>query len=154
MSKKNETNVQVIENATRADVRPGDHITWEQTEVRYGATRFTRREGIAHHRSSPVGDWVTDENGWLTDGEGMGITITIRRPVQDLPMEDGTQIIPAHGAIEAVWDGVTYTTRHATYDATEDAWVGVWRGENDHSTYEMYSSYINPDTWKTKESAQ
>ena len=71
--------VQTIENATRDDVCPGDHITWEESRVYYGVTAFERHEGIAHHRDS-YGDWCTEEDGQLTRGEGEGITITIRRP--------------------------------------------------------------------------
>ena len=80
MNENTKTDVKVIEKATRKDVRPGDHITWEQAEVRYGVTRFTRREGIAHDLDE-WGDWRTAEGGLLTDGEGRHITITIRRPV-------------------------------------------------------------------------
>lgn len=146
-------NVQIIENAIRDDGRLGDHMAWERSWEEGGVDNTVRREGVAHHRNAD-GDWCTEEGPRITVGEGNGITITIRRPVKNLPTEDGTQIIPAHGAIEAVWDGVTYTTRHATYDATEGAWVGVWRSENDNRTYEMYSRCITTDTWKTKESAQ
>ena len=72
--------VQVIENATRDDVRPGDHIVWEHTETLHGVTRTVRREGIAHHRDQE-GDWCTEEGRWLTNGEDEGTTITIRRPI-------------------------------------------------------------------------
>jgi len=147
-----EQNVQTIENATPDDVLPGDHITWKKTWAARGVTCTEIREGIAHHRNEDD-DWCAEDGMWIAGGDGNGSAITIRRPVKSLPTEDGTQIIPAHGVIEAVWDEVTYTTRHATYDATEGVWVGVWRGENDHSTYEMYASYITPDTWKTKERA-
>lgn len=72
--------VQVIENASLDDVRPGDHITWDDVEEEHGATCTLRRKGIAHHRDK-WGDWETAEGGLLTEGEGEGITITIRRPV-------------------------------------------------------------------------
>lgn len=78
MNENTKTGVQVIENATRKDVRPGDHITWEQTEVRKGVTRTVRREGIAHHRDS-FGAWWTEDRGLITNGEG--IALTLRRPV-------------------------------------------------------------------------
>lgn len=74
--------VQTIENASLDDVRFGDHITWEEGRVYYGVTAFERHEGIAHHRDS-YGDWCTEEYGQITRGEGEGITITIRRAVQD-----------------------------------------------------------------------
>ena len=71
-------NVKTIENATRDDVRPGDHIVWEQTEVRKGVTRTVRREGIAHHRDS-FGAWWTEDRGLITNSEG--IALTLRRTV-------------------------------------------------------------------------
>ena len=73
--------VQVIENATRDDVRPGDHIVWEHTETFRGVTRTVRREGIAHHREQLLDDWVTGDDGLITDGEGEDITLTIRRAI-------------------------------------------------------------------------
>ena len=75
-------NIHIIENATLDDVLPGDHITWEVTETIRGLTSASRREGIAHHRDVS-GDWCTEEDRWITDGEGEGITLTIRRAVQD-----------------------------------------------------------------------
>ena len=76
MSKKN---VQVIENASLDDVRPGDHITWDDVEEEHGITCTLRREGIAHHRDLD-GDWWTEDGMWVTSGEGEGIALTIRRP--------------------------------------------------------------------------
>lgn len=70
---------QTIENATRDDVRPGDHITWTHVEEIDGGTITERREGIAYHLDSE-GDWWAEDGTWLTDGEGEGITLTIRRP--------------------------------------------------------------------------
>ena len=80
MNTHTDTNVKIIENATRDDVRPGDHITWEQTQSPDGATIYERREGIAHHRDH-YGDWCTKGGMWLTDLAGEGTTITIRRPI-------------------------------------------------------------------------
>ena len=94
MNENTNPDVKTIENATGDDVRPGDHITWEQTEVRKGVTRTVRREGIAHHRDS-FGAWWTEDHGLITNGEG--IALTLRRPVQDLPTEPGTVLDPADG---------------------------------------------------------
>ena len=80
MNENTKTGVQVIENARLKDVRPGDHIIWEQTEVQHGRTRTVRREGIAHYRDQ-LGDWQTGDDGLITDGEGEDITLTIRRPI-------------------------------------------------------------------------
>ena len=54
MNENTNPDVKTIENATGDDVRPGDHITWEQTEVRKGVTRTVRREGIALTLRRPV----------------------------------------------------------------------------------------------------
>ena len=64
------------------------------------------------------------------------------------PAKDGAQIIPALGAIEAARNGVTYTTDRAIYDGAGGVWVGIWRGEDDHSTYEMPAGNIVPGTWR------
>ena len=77
----NKQNVQIIENARMDDVRPGDHITWERAETERGVTRTVRREGIAHHREQLLDDWVTGDDGLITDGEDAAVTITIRRPI-------------------------------------------------------------------------
>ena len=71
--------VQTIENATRDDVRPGDHITWTRVKEIDGGTITERREGIAYHLDSE-GDWWAQDGALLTDGWGGGITLTIRRP--------------------------------------------------------------------------
>lgn len=82
MSKKNKTIVQVVENATRDDGRPGDHLTWEEVTTKGGVTRAVRHEGIAHHRDGD-GDWCAEDGTWITlsDSDQAGVTITIRRPI-------------------------------------------------------------------------
>ena len=80
MSKKNEANVQVIENAALEDVRAGDHITWVHAEEAYGVTIRHHREGVARYLDG-FGDWRTEGGEWLTDGKGEHVSITIRRPI-------------------------------------------------------------------------
>ena len=147
MSAPTEPNMQTIENATRADVRPGDHITWEETQVRYGMTLTTRREGIAHHRDSSD-DWCTAESGWLTDGEDEGVTITIRRPVQEPPTEPGTILDPAdgHEYITATVAGVTYRAREAIL-LEPDYWHAAWRSDEGVMTH-VTPEHLDADTWK------
>ena len=139
--------MQTITPATLDDGRPGDHITWEQTRVRYGLTITTRREGIAHRRDGD-GDWCTAEGGWLTDGEGEGITLTIRRPVQDVPTEPGTVLEPAdgHEYITATAGGVTYRAREAIL-LDPDHWHAAWRSDEAVMPY-IISERIDADTWK------
>ena len=57
MSKKKiEPTVQVIENATRDDIQPGDHVTW-----------------------APTPDSSPERDDWYRPGPGY--TLTVRRPV-------------------------------------------------------------------------
>ena len=76
----NDPNVKIIENATRDDVRPGDHLTWEWTDERGGLIYLERRGGTAHFRDEG-GDWRTKDGQWITHGESEDITITIRRRI-------------------------------------------------------------------------
>ena len=74
----NDQNMQVIENATRNDVRSGDHLTWKWVQEIDGVTVRSSHEGIAHHQDE-YGDWWTEGGMWLTS-VGAG-TLTIRRPI-------------------------------------------------------------------------
>ena len=74
----NDPNVKIIENATRDDVRPGDHIIWKWVQEIDGVTIKSSHEGIAHHQEGD-GNWWTEGGMWLTS-VGAG-TLTIRRPI-------------------------------------------------------------------------
>lgn len=76
----NEQNVQIIENATRDDVRPGDHVTWEWTREHGDMSVTNARSGIAYHRDAD-GDWWTKGGMFITDWNKEGPTLTIRRPI-------------------------------------------------------------------------
>lgn len=139
--------VQTIENATLDDVRPGDHLDWEWTRVRNGVTITSQRVGIAYHRDSD-GDWWAVEGGWLTQGEGKDITLTIRRPIQDLPTKPGTVIVWAdgHKYIEATVGGVTYRAREAIL-LGGDEWHAAWRSDAGVQVY-VTPEQITPGTCK------
>ncbi len=79
MNENTKTGVQVIENASLDDVRPGDHVVWEKTWVVRGVTCAESREDVTHRLDS-AGDWCNEDGMWITGGEGEGITITVRRP--------------------------------------------------------------------------
>ena len=147
----NDQNMQIIENATRAAVRPGDHVVWEQTQRPDGATITERREGIAHHRDS-FGDWCTERGARLTSLHGTGITITIRRPVRELPTEPGTVIVPADGQerIEAASCGTAYFAREAALIG--GLWRAVWRTATGVvSLLPMAPEEIATGTWKVED---
>lgn len=139
--------MQTIENATRADVRPGDHIVWEHAETFHGVTRTVRREGTAHHRDQE-GDWCTKEGLWITNGEDEGTTLTIHRPVQDLPTEPGEVIVNNDGGeyITATVRGVTYRAREAIQLAP-DHWHAAWRSDEGVLPY-VIAERIDAGTWK------
>ena len=94
MGEQNDPNVQVIENATRYDVQPGDHITWERVTTIDGVTITTRYEGIARFRDEG-GDWWTGEGMYVTTDDAA--TLTIRRTAPELPTEDEAVIERADG---------------------------------------------------------
>ncbi|MCV7529062.1 hypothetical protein M3D01_004125 [Micrococcus luteus] len=147
MSEPNDANAQVIENATRDDVRPGDHVTWEYTGAREGVTTFERREGIAHHRDSD-GDWCAEGGRYITYSEGYGRTITIRRTVQELPTGLGAVIVAKEGGggIEATVLGRVWHAREAVFGA-DGRWHGVWRSTSGAISYAT-PDQITPGTWK------
>ena len=80
MNENTKTDVQIIENARLDDVRPGDHVVWEESDTERGVTSIIHREGVAHDRDSQ-GDWCTEEGLYITAGEGEDVTLTLRRPV-------------------------------------------------------------------------
>ena len=147
MSTTPEPRVQTIENAARADVRLDDHVTWEVTETLAGVTRTTRREGIAHHRDA-FGNWCTKHGGDITIDEGEDVTITIRRPVQQLPTVPGDVIVTndGHETITATHAGQTYHAREAVLLGGTN-WLGAWRTEDCVHPY-MSPASITPNTWK------
>ena len=150
MNEKNDPNVQVIENATRDDVRPGDHLILETPRLWRDVTITTRREGIAHHRDGD-GDWCTEDGVWLTDFSDASGTLTIRRPVKELPTTPRTVIVPAdgHEYIEAVVSGVVWRTREAVL-GLDGRWHGVWRA-GQVAVGSTSADSITPVTWKVDE---
>lgn len=150
MDELNTPTVETIENATRGDVRPGDHLILETPRMWRDVTITTRREGIAHHRDGD-GDWCTEDGVWLTDFSDASGTLTIRRPVMELPTTPRTVIVPAdgHEYIEAVVSGVVWRTREAIL-SSDGRWHGVWRA-GQVAVGSTSSDSITPGTWKVDE---
>lgn len=142
----NESNVKIIENATRKDVRPGDHVVFRHTWKRDGLTVAARREGIAHHLDD--GDWCTESGMYITLGAGEDVTITIRRAVQDVPAEPETVLEAAdgHEYITATFAGEVYRAREAIL-RVPDHWHAAWRSDTSVMAY-VISGWIDPGTWK------
>ena len=144
--------IETIENATPDDGQAGDHLIRESIRTEDGVTHTIRREGIAHHRDK-FGNWRTVERGWLTDGqgEGHGVTLTIRRPVRDIPTQPKAVIVAndGHEHIEATHMGQTYHAREAVLIGW-GLWQGAWSADGDVQYY-MTPSNITPGTWKVEE---
>ena len=103
------------------------------------------------------------EQGWDEAVEALGKTGFSRlapalrnanpyRPAQELPTEDGVEIVPAGGGpIGAAHPGGKFTTHHATYDSYLGSWVGVWRAASGRVTVSSVSpGDITPGTWKVE----
>lgn len=146
MSTPAEPNMQTIENATRADVRPGDHVVFLHAWKRDGLTVTARREGVAHHLDD--GNWCTEAGMYITLGVGDDITLTIRRPVPELPTEDGAVIIANDGRefIEARVYNKTYRAREAVRHWT-GGWHAAWRSGPEVRGV-VAPEEIAPGTWK------
>ena len=146
MSTPAEPNVQIIENATRDDVRPGDHITWMHVEEIDSVATKHHREGIAHHRDRD-GDWRAKDEACITIGEGT--TLTIRRTGPELPTEPDAVIERAdgHKYITATVNGETYRTREAMLSG--ERWHAVWRRDSGRGAISFVRSHeITPGTWQ------
>ena len=146
MSTTTEPRVKIIEHATRDDIRPGDHVVWEWTRQCNGVTITERREGIASYRGT-YGDWCTGERRHITDGEGDGSSITIRRTVQDSPTKPGTVLAPAdgHEYITATVAGVTYRAREAIL-LEPSYWHAAWRSDGGVMTH-VTPEHLDAGTW-------
>ena len=94
------------------------------------------------------GDPWTAEDRFI-GGLDLG-TWYVRRAIQELPTEDGVEIVPAGGGpIGAAHPGGKFTTHHATYDSYLGSWVGVWRAASGRVTVSSVSpGDITPGTWK------
>ena len=105
------------------------------------------REGIAHHRNEDDA-WCATDGMWIAPCDGEGITITIRRPVQDVPTEPGTVIVnnDGHEYITATTAGQTYRAREAILIG-ENQWHAAWRSDEGVLIY-VSRERIDPDTWK------
>ena len=97
-----------------------------------------------------------DGSPWTAEGRFIGRarvgTWYVRRAIQELPTEDGVEIVPAGGGpIGAAHPGGKFTTHHATYDSYLGSWVGVWRAASGRVTVSSVSpGDITPGTWKVE----
>lgn len=146
MNTRTDTNVKIIENATRADVRSGDHLTWKWAQEIDGVTVKSSHEGIAHHQDE-YGDWWTEGGMWLTS-VGAG-TLTIRRPVQELPTASCAVIVPADGCeFILVTDAGGWAFERMTYSAEHDRWYGMTKRG---AIAMCIAEQIIPGTWKVED---
>lgn len=87
----------------------------------------------------------------ITPGEDEGITLTIRRTIQDLPTGLGAVIVAKEegGCIEATVLGKVWHAREAVFGAG-GRWHGVWRSTSGAISYAA-PGQITPGTWKVDE---
>lgn len=98
-----------------------------------------------------------DGDLWAAEDEFIGRlnigTWYVRRPVQEMPTEDGAVIVPADGRehIEAVFDSRTWRAKEAILCAS-GWWRGVWRREPGYggATGIVPPECITPGTWKVE----
>lgn len=132
---------------TAEDDRP-----WEPLDGRpLRAGYEVRRDYQGITRTAVVGR--VDEGGdpWAAEGGFIGSlgvgTWYFRRPVQELPTEDGAVIVPAEGRdyIEMA-DAEGWTFSRMTYSAEHDRWYGM----TTRGAIAMCSAdQITPGTWRT-----
>lgn len=143
-----EQSMTTIESATLDQGRAGDRIVWVRVSEMGGVIFVDRREGIAHHRDRLTGDWLTVAGVRITEGHGEGITITVHRPVCEMPTERLTAIVASDACerIEAQMDGRTWYAREAVL-GWDGRWHAVWR--SDELVWpSMLAKYITEGTWK------
>ena len=112
--------------------------------------------GVDQEAVNPAVVGRVDDDGdpWVAEGAFIGVlkydTWYVRRAIQELPTEDGVEIVPAGGGpIGAAHPGGKFTTHHATYDSYLGSWVGVWRAASGRVTVSSVSpGDITPGTWK------
>ena len=124
---------------------PGDPLHAGDEVWRWWCGVSTRGTFDVQHPDSQV---YTAERGHL--GHRAIGTWYVRRAIQELPTEDGVEIVPAGGGpIGAAHPGGKFTTHHATYDSYLGSWVGVWRAASGRVTVSSVSpGDITPGTWK------
>ena len=103
-----------------------------------------------------------DKTGSLYTAAGLHIGVRsvgtwyVRRPVQELPTEDGAVIVPAdgHEFIEAKVNGRTYIAREAVVNQSDfspaNVLEGTWRSADNGARLGSLVSrdFITPGTWK------
>lgn len=126
---------------------PGDPLHAGDEVWRWWCGVSTRGTFDVQHPDSQV---YTAERGHL--GHRAIGTWYVRRAIQELPTEDGVEIVPAGGGpIGAAHPGGKFTTHHATYDSYLGSWVGVWRAASGRVTVSSVSPEdITPGTWKVE----
>jgi hypothetical protein len=146
------TEKQTIENASLGDIQAGDEVLWAWVREVNGLILKSSREGVAHHRDS-AGDWCTKGSGRITEGKGVGVTITIHRTVRNLPVTPATLIIPNDGQefITATVDGVVYRAREAVLVGV-GTWAGAWRSGLGARS-DVRSIEVTANAWKMARNA-
>lgn len=135
------------------DDRPWEPLN-EWDPVRVGDEVRQELNGVT--TIAVVGRVDGEGDPWTAEDRFIGVhdegTWYVRRAIQELPTEDGVEIVPAGGGpIGAAHPGGKFTTHHATYDSYLGSWVGVWRAASGRVTVSSVSpGDITPGTWKVE----
>ena len=139
-----------------ADEDPADARPWELLNGPLRVGDEVRQDHLGVTTIAVVGRVDGEGDPWTAEDRFIGGldlgTWYVRRAIQELPTEDGVEIVPAGGGpIGAAHPGGKFTTHHATYDSYLGSWVGVWRAASGRVTVSSVSpGDITPGTWKVE----
>ena len=137
-------------------VSPDDPHPWEPLNGPVRVGDEVRQDHLGVTTIAVVGRVDGEGDPWTAEDRFIGGldlgTWYVRRAIQELPTEDGVEIVPAGGGpIGAAHPGGKFTTHHATYDSYLGSWVGVWRAASGRVTVSSVSpGDITPGTWKVE----
>lgn len=122
---------------------PDDARPWEPLSGPVRVGDEVRREHNGITATAVVGRVDDDGDPWAAEGAFIGVlehgTWCVRRPVKELPTEDGAVIVPADGH-EYIETRAGKKSRRLTWDAECYVWYDA-RGTH-------LAADIIPDTWK------
>ena len=133
------------ERTTTVDARP-----WEPLNGPVRAGDEVRQDRYGLTITGVVARTDGGGDPWTSEGALIGLlhvgTWYVRRPVRELPAEDGAVIVPAEGhEYIAVTDDGGWTFDRMTYSAEHDRWYGMTlRG----AIAMCNADQITPGTWK------
>lgn len=96
--------------------------------------------------------WIDSYQGGPNGRTSSARSANPYRPVQELPAEPGTVIVPADGRerVEATAGGAVWYA-HEAVRGPDNRWHGVWRTDSGRAGISSFGpKYIIPGTWKVE----